>query len=75
MSMVKDVRIAGISITSNNEISTNLKYTGSETSPRVTMVAMTTEMMSGGMMNMMMSMNGGSGSMMMDDSNQNTTMK
>jgi hypothetical protein len=51
MSMVRDVRVTGVSITGNNTISVTLTHTGNATSPSVTIVAMTNHM---AMMNMMM---------------------
>jgi hypothetical protein len=62
MSMVQDVRIAGVSITGDNEVTANMIYTGNTTSPGVTVVAMTNHK---GMMDMMggASMGGMSGTM------------
>jgi hypothetical protein len=67
MSMVQDVRISGVAITGDNEVSINLNYVGNGTTPSVTLVAMTNHasmmaMMGGNMGGMM-----GSG-MMMDNS-------
>ena len=39
--MVQDVRISGVSVTADNEVSVNLTYTGNGTSPSVTVVAIT----------------------------------
>lgn len=57
MSMVDGVRITGLSIVDNDEISVNLNYTGTGNAPRVTLVAMTAS--TTGMMNMMMAQHHG----------------
>jgi hypothetical protein len=64
ISTVEDVQITGISITGENEITVNLRYDGSETTPSVTVIAITNPMglMQGfgaGNMGMMGMMQGG----------------
>jgi hypothetical protein len=50
MSVVQDVRISGIAITGDNEVSINLFYSGTGSSPSVTIIAMTNHsQMMGGM--------------------------
>jgi hypothetical protein len=63
MSMVQDVRITGVSITGDNEISVNLTYSGNRSAPSVTVIAMTNHMQMMGMMMCGSSM-GGMGGMM-----------
>lgn len=60
MSMVDGVKVTGVNVESNNEISVNLKYTGNGSSPRITAVVM--GVTTTGMMNMM-----SHGQMMMGD--------
>lgn len=76
MSMVENVRITGVTITGNNEITINLAYTGNASAPSVTVVAMTNH--AAMMMAMMMttgsannSMSGMMGSGMMTNNNNN----
>ena len=57
LSMVDGVRITGMNIEDNDEISVNLKYTGTGNAPRVTLVAMTAS--TTGTMNMMMTQHHG----------------
>lgn len=58
MSMIQDVRITGVSITGDNEITVSMTYGGNGTSPSVTVVGMTNHR---GMMDMMVG--GGMGGM------------
>lgn len=50
MSMVQDVRVAGVSITGDNEVTANIIYNGNGTSPDVTVIAMTNHKAMMGMM-------------------------
>jgi hypothetical protein len=68
MSNVDNVQVTGVSIAGDSEVTINLRYVGSETSPAVTLAVMTNHMsiMQGaGMMGGMGMMHGGRGGMMM----------
>jgi hypothetical protein len=75
MSMVKNVAVTGVSVTGDNEISVNVRYTGNETStPGIGVFVMTNhmDMMKEHMEAMMYGQNygmGGGSSMMMDNNN------
>jgi hypothetical protein len=75
MSTADNVQITGVSVTGDDEVTVNLRYDGSETSPAVTVIAITNPMamhgsmgMSSGMMGMggMGMMQGGQSGMMMN---------
>lgn len=82
MSMVKNVTVTGVSVTGDNEISVNVRYTGNETSaPGIGVFVMTNHMnmmkerMMGGMMNDGQHYGmGGSNSMMMKGEDNNMMM-
>jgi hypothetical protein len=65
VSTVDNVQISGIAVTGDNEITVNVRYDGSETSPAVTVIAITNPMSMQGSMGMSSGMmQGGQGSMM-----------
>jgi hypothetical protein len=76
MSTVNNVQITGVSVTGSNEVTVNLRHSGSGTSPAVTVIAVTNPMalmqglMAMGSMGMMHSQNG----MMMQPGGQSMMM-
>jgi hypothetical protein len=83
MSVVENVKISGVSITGDKEVSVNLAYNGNATSPSVTVIAITNheqmmkDMMGGGSMGSGMgggSMGGMSGGMGQQSMGQGMTM-
>lgn len=65
MSTADNVQITGVSVTGNNEVAVNLRYDGSETSPAVTIIAITNPMAMHGSMGMNSGMMGMGGMGMM----------
>lgn len=70
MSMADGVRVTGLNIEDDDEISVNLEYTGAGSAPRVTVAAMTVS--TTGMMNMMMAEHHGQMMAMNNDMNMMT---